>query len=242
MLRLQQLTLCFALLATLLGMTSARTDLSGCTSSTTVNQYHEAILIWYVPSTGEICDIPDCGGGRAPPRYDDPACPGYTGTATYSPSYLPGYGGAAVAPSTVVVSAVGAAATGDADGTAGMDGEDGDGSDVLSFGATFMITAAVPSPTASSSAVKNEVSSGSGSGSGASSTGSATIMIAPAATSSPATATTLSSSASSKPATANTNTTATTTTTVNGSGVTVPGYDVASVMAVIAAMVGLVML
>ncbi|KAJ0420115.1 hypothetical protein BJY00DRAFT_313333 [Aspergillus carlsbadensis] len=85
----------------LLGVVSARTDLAGCISSATTNQWHEASMIWYVPGTGEICDFPDCGGGRAPPKYDNPACPAYTGTATYEPSYLDGYGpGAAVTTTT----------------------------------------------------------------------------------------------------------------------------------------------
>jgi hypothetical protein len=76
----------------------ARTDLVGCTSSVS-----GPLLIWYVPGTGELCDFPDCGGGRAPPKYDNPACIGYTGTSTYSPSYLSGYGGANVAPVTTAV-------------------------------------------------------------------------------------------------------------------------------------------
>ncbi|CEN59724.1 hypothetical protein ASPCAL02168 [Aspergillus calidoustus] len=86
----------------LLGVVSARTDLAGCISSATTNQWHEASMIWYVPGTGEICDIPDCGGGRAPPKYDNPACPAYTGTATYEPSYLEGYGPGAAATTTTV--------------------------------------------------------------------------------------------------------------------------------------------
>ena len=69
---------------------AARTDLVGCTSSTA-----GASIIYYVPGTGEICDIPDCGGGRAPPKTTNPACAGYKGTATYSPSFLPGFTGAA---------------------------------------------------------------------------------------------------------------------------------------------------
>lgn len=65
----------------------ARTDLAGCTSSAS-----GASLIWYVPGTGEICKIPDCGGGRAPPKTTVPGCAAYVGTATYEPSYLPGWG------------------------------------------------------------------------------------------------------------------------------------------------------
>ncbi|KAL4958937.1 putative cell surface protein [Aspergillus stella-maris] len=86
----------------LLGTAHAKTDIGGCISSATTNQWHEASMIWYVPGTGEICDIPDCGGGRAPPKYDNPACPNYTGTASYEPSYLPGYGPGAAATTTTV--------------------------------------------------------------------------------------------------------------------------------------------
>lgn len=85
----------------------ARTDLVGCTSSVS-----GPLLIWYVPGTGELCDFPDCGGGQAPPKYDNPACIGYTGTSTYSPSYLSGYGGANVAPvTTAVISASASSST-----------------------------------------------------------------------------------------------------------------------------------
>lgn len=76
----------------LLGAAVARTDLAGCVSSATVNQWHEASMIWYVPGTGEICDFPDCGGGRAPPKTDQPGCPLYSGTASLTASYLSGYG------------------------------------------------------------------------------------------------------------------------------------------------------
>ncbi|KAH8432912.1 putative cell surface protein [Aspergillus melleus] len=78
--------------AGLVGLASARTDLGGCVSSATVNQWNEASMIWYVPDSGEICDIPDCGGGRAPPKYNQPGCAAYTGTETLTPSYLPGWG------------------------------------------------------------------------------------------------------------------------------------------------------
>ncbi|KAL4943365.1 hypothetical protein BDV06DRAFT_139515 [Aspergillus oleicola] len=87
---------------TLVGTAHAKTDIGGCVSSATTNQWHEASMIWYVPGTGEICEIPDCGGGRAPPKYDNPACPNYTGTASYEPSYLPGYGPGAAATTTTV--------------------------------------------------------------------------------------------------------------------------------------------
>ncbi|KAJ5570612.1 uncharacterized protein N7459_010042 [Penicillium hispanicum] len=76
----------------LAGLATARTDLSGCVSSRTYDQWHEASMIWYVPDSGEICDFVDCGGGRAPPKTNQPGCPLYSGTATLTPSYLPGYG------------------------------------------------------------------------------------------------------------------------------------------------------
>ena len=91
-------------LSALASMAAARTDLSGCTSSATVDQWNEASMIWYVPGTGEICAFLDCGGGRAPPRNDVAGCPLYTGTASYEPSYLPGNGpGATTAPSTSAI-------------------------------------------------------------------------------------------------------------------------------------------
>ncbi|KAE8139593.1 hypothetical protein BDV38DRAFT_280946 [Aspergillus pseudotamarii] len=94
------------ILLTLTGLAAARTDLDGCTKSATVNQWGEASMIWYVPDTGEICDFPDCGGGRAPPKHNQPGCAAYTGTETLTPSYLPGWGpNGKVAPSTSAVSA-----------------------------------------------------------------------------------------------------------------------------------------
>lgn len=70
----------------------ARTDLTGCTS-TSVSSPAGASIAWYVPETGEVCDLLDCGGGRAPPKTTVPGCPLYSGTASYSPSYLAAGGG-----------------------------------------------------------------------------------------------------------------------------------------------------
>lgn len=50
-------------------------------------------VVFYVPETGEICDAPDCGGGRAPPKSTVPGCHFYTGTETawaYTASYVGG--------------------------------------------------------------------------------------------------------------------------------------------------------
>ncbi|KAE8443815.1 hypothetical protein EG329_001322 [Mollisiaceae sp. DMI_Dod_QoI] len=83
-------------------LVTARTDLSGCTSSETV-VYGGASYVFWVPGTGEICSFLDCGGGRAPPATTVPGCPQYVGTATYSPSYLPGYHDGSIAASTTSV-------------------------------------------------------------------------------------------------------------------------------------------
>ncbi|KAF2001646.1 hypothetical protein P154DRAFT_521683 [Amniculicola lignicola CBS 123094] len=74
------------LLLTLLTLplnTLAKTDLAGCTSTLLSGS-----ITWYIPSSGEICSLLDCGGGRAPPKSTVPGCPLYQGTATYSPQYL----------------------------------------------------------------------------------------------------------------------------------------------------------
>ncbi|OBT43744.1 hypothetical protein VE00_05628 [Pseudogymnoascus sp. WSF 3629] len=34
----------------------------------------DMITHWYDPLTGEVCDLLDCGGGRAPPKTDVPGC------------------------------------------------------------------------------------------------------------------------------------------------------------------------
>lgn len=78
----------------------ARTDLEGCTR-TDVSSPAGASYAWYVPESGEVCEILDCGGGRAPPKTTVPGCAAYSGTETYSPSYLAGYqASATAAPST----------------------------------------------------------------------------------------------------------------------------------------------
>ncbi|KAG8667556.1 hypothetical protein FPOAC2_12725 [Fusarium poae] len=69
----------------------AKTDLAGCTTYDTVVSNADgmyATRIWYVPDSGEICDLLDCGGGRAPPKTTVPGCPAYEGTETYSPLFI----------------------------------------------------------------------------------------------------------------------------------------------------------
>jgi len=49
------------------------------------------VVRYYDPDTGEICPYRDCGGGRAPVKYDVPGCAAYTGTELpkTEKSYLP---------------------------------------------------------------------------------------------------------------------------------------------------------
>lgn len=76
----------------LAALAAAKTDIGGCTSSATRDQWNQASMIYWVPGTGEICEFLDCGGGRAPPKTTVPGCAAYQGTETYSPRYMPGYG------------------------------------------------------------------------------------------------------------------------------------------------------
>lgn len=88
---MKSFTLSFLLLSGLSGFASARTDLDGCVSTEVVIDYGASYL-WYVPDSGEICTFLDCGGGRAPPKTNQPGCPLYSGTATVTASYIEGYG------------------------------------------------------------------------------------------------------------------------------------------------------
>ena len=95
----------FLATATFATMALARTDLEGCTR-TDVSSPAGASYAWYVPGTGEVCEILDCGGGRAPPKTTVPGCAAYSGTETYSPSYLAGFqASATAAPSTSALDA-----------------------------------------------------------------------------------------------------------------------------------------
>ncbi|KAL4968143.1 uncharacterized protein BDV14DRAFT_168341 [Aspergillus stella-maris] len=70
------------LLAPLLA-TIAAADCSGPISYTTCA---DRITHYFDPETGEVCDPLDCGGGRAPVKYDVPGCAAYTGTEIYTSS------------------------------------------------------------------------------------------------------------------------------------------------------------
>jgi len=78
------------ILSTLAAVAMAKTDLEGCTSSSTV-AFGGASMVYWDPTNGEICSFLDCGGGRAPPKTTVPGCPQYSGTASYTPDYLPGW-------------------------------------------------------------------------------------------------------------------------------------------------------
>ena len=75
----------------------AKTDLAGCTSTRAATG-----IVYWVPESGEICQLLDCGGGRAPPKTDVPGCAAYEGSAPYQPSFLPGFGGTVTASSETV--------------------------------------------------------------------------------------------------------------------------------------------
>lgn len=74
----------------------AKTDIGGCVTTnivtTATNGGETSVyttLVYYLPDTGEICELLDCGGGRAPPKTTVPGCAAYKGTETYSPKFLP---------------------------------------------------------------------------------------------------------------------------------------------------------
>jgi len=198
------------ILVGLFGLATARTDLSGCVSSATTNQWHEASMIWYVPDSGEICDFVDCGGGRAPPKTDQPGCPLYTGTAALTPSYLPGYGpnGKMVASTTTVS---------ETSTTIRMH--------------TTIISSAEPSSESSS----HSSSESSSESSSSTITHSGNTMITAAPTSSPVVSLTKTVSPSSK---ARSSTSAAPTSTEIGNVAAIPVSNMAGVMAIAAAVIG----
>ncbi|KAJ5189934.1 hypothetical protein N7491_008025 [Penicillium cf. griseofulvum] len=55
----------------------ATTAFGACNSYTTCA---DNIVHWYDPTNGEVCDPLNCGGGRAPVKYDVPCCAAYRGT------------------------------------------------------------------------------------------------------------------------------------------------------------------
>ncbi|PVI05115.1 hypothetical protein DM02DRAFT_610974 [Periconia macrospinosa] len=72
----------------------AKASAAGCKGSMTYGFCEpDRIVRYYDPEDGQICNMRDCGGGRAPPKTTDPCCGAYKGTETCnptpSPSYLP---------------------------------------------------------------------------------------------------------------------------------------------------------
>ncbi|ORY04475.1 hypothetical protein BCR34DRAFT_56395 [Clohesyomyces aquaticus] len=103
-----------ALLLALAATISAKTDLSGC-SSTQLVVNGGASMLYYVPGTGEICSLLDCGGGRAPPKTTVPGCAAYVGTASYTPDFIslaPTVAASTSAASAVVTASESASASG----------------------------------------------------------------------------------------------------------------------------------
>ncbi|KAF7594836.1 hypothetical protein BBP40_008166 [Aspergillus hancockii] len=172
---MKTITLSLLLTTTLTTLANARTNLAGCVSSATVNQWGHASMIWYLPDTREICDFPDCGGGRAPPKTTQPGCPLYTGTETLTPSYLPGWGpNGKIAPSTAAATAtttgseISATATGTKDSTAASGSVTVSGSTLITAAATLS-GGALSSVAGSSSRTAPSSSATSGAGSSGSS-------------------------------------------------------------------------
>ncbi|KAG9230783.1 putative cell surface protein [Amylocarpus encephaloides] len=93
------------LVLALAAVASAKTNIAGCVSTKTTNQWGEASMLYYVPTDGEICEFLDCGGGRAPPKTTVPGCAQYEGTATYSPRYLAGFDATSTAASSSAAAA-----------------------------------------------------------------------------------------------------------------------------------------
>ncbi|KAJ5744261.1 hypothetical protein N7533_009131 [Penicillium manginii] len=134
------------LLFGLAGIALARTDLAGCTSSQTTNQWHEASMIWWVPESGEICEFVDCGGGRAPPKTTQPGCPLYSGTATLTPNYMPGWGpNGKIAASTTTV----AQTTSSSSSSSSSSSEDKTTGDSTESATTTTDSMVTPAPTSS---------------------------------------------------------------------------------------------
>ena len=71
-------------------LAAARVSAIGC-STHTYGTCEDNIVHWYDPDDGQICDPLDCGGGRAPVKYNVPCCAAYTGTeaCVTAPSYMP---------------------------------------------------------------------------------------------------------------------------------------------------------
>ncbi|KAL4885989.1 hypothetical protein BJY04DRAFT_179649 [Aspergillus karnatakaensis] len=59
---------------------------AACTGIHSFTACADNIVHWFDPNTGEVCDPLDCGGGRAPVKYDVPGCDAYTGTEVYNPT------------------------------------------------------------------------------------------------------------------------------------------------------------
>lgn len=71
----------------------------------TFGHCEDNITHWYDPLTGEVCDLIDCGGGRAPPKPNAPGCGNNPlPPVSYLSCWTPGFTGAPGPPATVVES------------------------------------------------------------------------------------------------------------------------------------------
>lgn len=71
----------------------AKTDWEGCVLTTVSLDPGRHYTVRYVEDTGEICEVVDCGGGRAPVKTI-PGCPAYSGTETVTPRFWTGWSAA----------------------------------------------------------------------------------------------------------------------------------------------------
>ncbi|KAK3303174.1 uncharacterized protein B0T15DRAFT_265593 [Chaetomium strumarium] len=132
---------------------TAKTDLGGCTS--TKLSLPTPGVIWYDPETGEICEILDCGGGRAPPKTTVPGCPLYKGTETVTPSFWAGF-----------TASVGATASASATTETDKGKETGTGTGTGTVKATTSTKAAAESGTTTSASEAVETAKSQGTGKG----------------------------------------------------------------------------
>ncbi|KAH6652051.1 hypothetical protein BKA67DRAFT_345180 [Truncatella angustata] len=84
----------------------------GCATHT-FGHCEDGITHWYDPDDFQICDPLDCGGGRAPPKTNNPCCGSYKGTEACvdTPSYMSCLVAKATAATSSSVAAITAATT-----------------------------------------------------------------------------------------------------------------------------------
>ncbi|KAJ5462611.1 hypothetical protein N7475_007555 [Penicillium sp. IBT 31633x] len=100
----------------------ATTVFGACESGYSYTTCDDRIVHYFDPSNGEVCDSLDCGGGRAPVKYDVPCCAAYRGTepCVKTTSTLSCWTPSSVAASTTIASASAAETTSSTAATTSM--------------------------------------------------------------------------------------------------------------------------